>query len=324
MNTLAGTPLPRVTIGIPTYNRAAKTLPTTLQSALDQTYPNLQIIVSDNCSTDDTESVVRGFGGPVEYIRQPENLGLNGNLNQCVDRASGDYVLLLHDDDLIDPDFVEACIGAVGGSTSVGLIRTGIRIIRADGAVMFERPNRAVTSRSMADLMFAWFRNDTTQYCCNTLYNTRALREIGGFHSRHNLFQDALAQVKVAALRGHAHVADVKASWRRHDGNAGSVARARLESWCEDSLEVMDAICELEPAHATELRALGMQFMCRMNYANAAQVASPIARASAYLMVARRFEFAESPFPRLLRRELKPWLRSMKRGLLRRESNRIA
>ena len=245
------TSLPLVTIAIPTYNRAEKTLPATLRSAIAQTYANLEIIVSDNCSTDTTASVVRSIGGArVVYVRQSENLGLNGNLNQCLERARGAYVLLLHDDDLVDPDFVESCMQAVGGNTSVGLIRTGIRIIRADGSVIFERPNRATASASMADLMFAWFRNDTMQYCCNTLYNTQALREIGGLHSRHNLFQDALAQVKVAAMYGHAHVAGVKASWRRHDGNAGSAASASLDNWCDDSLELIEAVCELEPRRA--------------------------------------------------------------------------
>lgn len=311
---------PRVTIAIPTYNRANKTLPQTLQSALDQTYENLEIIVSDNCSTDDTEQVVRRFGANVKYVRQAENLGLNGNFNQCIDHATGDYVLLLHDDDLIDADFVEACIDAVGGSSTLGLIRTGIRIISADGAVLFARPNRAVGSSSMPDLMFAWFRNETTQYCCNTLYNTRALRQIGGFGSRHNLFQDALAQVKLAAMCGHAHVADVKASWRRHDGNAGSLAKARLENWCEDSLEVMDAICELAPQRAKELRDSGMRFFCSMNYATAAQAPSLLARTAAYLLVARRFGYAASPFPPLYHKELKPWLRSLKRRMLNRVS----
>ena len=311
---------PRVTIGIPTYNRAASLLPATIQSALAQTYPNLEIVVSDNCSTDDTETVVRRFGSRVQYVRQSENLGLNGNLNACIDRASGDYVLLLHDDDLIDEDFVSACMDAVANSTSVGLIRTGLRVIAADGSVLFERPNRATTSRSMAELMFAWFRHDTSQYCCNTLYSTRALRQIGGFHSRHNLFQDALAQVKVAAMYGHAHVAGVKASWRRHGGNAGSAARARLQSWCDDSLEVMDAICELEPDRATELREAGMRFFCEINYLQAAQIPSQVQRAAAYFLVARRFEFAMSPFSRLYQHDLKPKLRHVKRNVLNRFS----
>ena len=110
---------------------------------------------------------------------------------------------------------------------------------------------------------------------------------------RHDLFQDALAQVKVAAAQGHAHVAGVKASWRRHDGNAGSVARARLADWCEDSLEVMDGICALEPARAPALRREGMRFFCRMNYLAVPQIASLSERLSGYLLVARSFGFVD-------------------------------
>jgi glycosyltransferase involved in cell wall biosynthesis len=307
---------PRVTVAIPTYNRADTTLPATLRSAIAQTYANLDIVVSDNCSSDGTEALVRGYGSRVRYVRQPENLGLNGNLNACVDLAAGDYVLVLHDDDLIDPDFVESCMDVVGDSISFGLIRTGMRIITADGAVALERPNRATTSTSMADLMFAWFRGETAQYCCNTLYNTRALRAAGGFQSRHNLFQDALAQVKVASAQGHAHVAGVKASWRRHDGNAGSAARARLANWCQDSLEVMDTICRLEPVRAPALRREGMRFFSRMNYLRAQQIPSLTERLSGYLLVARAFGFVESPLNRIYRNEIRPHLRVAKRRVI--------
>lgn len=307
---------PLVTIGIPTYNRAEKTLPATLQSAVAQTYPNIQILVSDNCSSDNTEQVVRSIGAKIKYIRQAENLGLNGNLNQCLTHASGDYILLLHDDDLIDPDFVEACMKAVGNSVSVGLIRTGIRFIRGDGAVTFERANRATASRSVADLMFSWFRNETGQYCCNTLYNTKALREIGGFQSRHNLFQDALAQVKVAALYGHAHVAEVKASFRRHQENAGTVSRAGVRNWCEDSLQLMDEICSSEPDRARELRRVGMRYFCAMNYLFVPQLPSPLQRLGSYLLVARLFKFAKSPIPYVYKTEIRPYLRTLKRRLV--------
>ena len=147
VNSLSKSARPRVTVAIPTFNRADKTLPATLRSAVDQTYPNLDIVVSDNCSTDATEAVVRGFGDHIRYVRQAENLGLNGNLNACIDLAEGDYVLVLHDDDLIDADFVESCMDAVADSTNVGLIRTGMRIIRSDGSIAYERPNRAIASR---------------------------------------------------------------------------------------------------------------------------------------------------------------------------------
>jgi glycosyltransferase involved in cell wall biosynthesis len=100
-----------VTIGIPTYNRANKTLPSTINSSLNQDYPNIEIIVSDNCSPDNTEAIVRSFNDErIKYIRQKTNVGPNNNYNACLNAAKGDYFLLLRDDDLIDEDFVTKTI----------------------------------------------------------------------------------------------------------------------------------------------------------------------------------------------------------------------
>jgi glycosyltransferase involved in cell wall biosynthesis len=104
---------PLVTIAIPTYNRADGYLRQTLESALNQTYPNLDILVSDNCSVDDTAKLVTSFPDPrIRYIKHQVNVGQTNNFNFCLREAKGDYFLLLPDDDLIDHDFVETCIEA--------------------------------------------------------------------------------------------------------------------------------------------------------------------------------------------------------------------
>ena len=104
---------PLVTIGIPTYNRAKAYLKDAIKSAVDQTYPNIEILISDNGSTDNTQLLVKSFDDPrIRYIKQENNIGANNNFNYCVMNAKGDYFLLLHDDDLIDKDFVEVCIHA--------------------------------------------------------------------------------------------------------------------------------------------------------------------------------------------------------------------
>ena len=91
---------PKVTIAIPTYNRADDYLKQTLKSALNQTYENIEIIVSDNCSTDNTEAVVNSFNDSrIRYFRQQENIGANNNFNFCLKQAKGEYFLLLLDDD---------------------------------------------------------------------------------------------------------------------------------------------------------------------------------------------------------------------------------
>lgn len=92
---------PRISICIPTYNRS-DLLRKTLISVKNQTAKPYEIIVADNCSQDDTEEVAKSFEG-VLYYRNEKNLGLAGNSNRCIQLAKGDFVTILHSDDLIAP-----------------------------------------------------------------------------------------------------------------------------------------------------------------------------------------------------------------------------
>ena len=75
---------PIVTIGIPTYNRAGSFLEQVILSAVNQTYKNIEILVSDNCSTDHTEALLKRFSDPrIRYVKQPQNIGANNNFNFC-------------------------------------------------------------------------------------------------------------------------------------------------------------------------------------------------------------------------------------------------
>jgi glycosyltransferase involved in cell wall biosynthesis len=68
--------LPLVSIAIPTYNRADCYLRQSLESALRQTYPKVEILVSDNCSGDDTEEFVTGIADRrLKYFRHERNIG---------------------------------------------------------------------------------------------------------------------------------------------------------------------------------------------------------------------------------------------------------
>jgi len=103
--------LPLVTIGIPTYNRS-KYLKEAIESALNQTYPNIEIIVSDNASTDDTQEMMKQYisNPKVKYFRQKENIGIPGNWNTCLNMSNGKYFLLLNDDDVLEKEAIEILI----------------------------------------------------------------------------------------------------------------------------------------------------------------------------------------------------------------------
>ena len=314
---------PLVTIGLPTYNRASGYLKTTLHSALSQTYPNLEIVVSDNCSPDGTEALVRGAGDPrVRYFKQTKNVGENNNANFCLEQAQGAYFLLLHDDDVIDEDFVEACLDAVNGDTTVGLIRTGTRMIDGDGVVVATSPN-GVGGLSTTEFMLGWFSGKTALYLCSTLFNTTGLKAIGGFRSKTLMFQDVVAAMKLAADYGRVDVADVKASFRRHDHNLGSAAR--LDDWVEDSLFLLDLMCELVPVDARErVRREGMLYFCRKNYRYVAAIAPLAKRLNAYRLVHRRFGYAYSPIRYVATRHLRGVKRRLRDALGAVYENRLS
>ena len=279
---------PKVTIGIPTYNRADGYLRQTLKSALNQTYQNLEIIVADNCSTDNTENYVNGISDPrIRYFRHKKNIQVNDNFNFCLNQASGDYFLLLHDDDLIDDDFVEICMNSVSHNTDIGIIRTGTRTIDGNGNLLNQSFNRA-EGLSTTDFILSWFKWKTAFYFCCILYNTKQLKEIGGFGSKTNLFQDVVAGVQLAAKFGRIDIYDTKASFRKH-GSERTFA-VKVGDWLEDSLYLLDLICELFPENTSLLRKEGLAYFSKFNYNLARKIKSPVQRSMVYLKLIKTFK----------------------------------
>lgn len=102
--------IPKVTIAIPTYKRP-KLLKETLDSAINQVnYSDYDIIVVDNNPTRgcETEKLMLSYNNPrVSYYKNVENIEIIGNWNRLYTLAKGEYVVMLHDDDLLYPDFLE-------------------------------------------------------------------------------------------------------------------------------------------------------------------------------------------------------------------------
>ena len=280
--------VPLVTIAIPTYNRAGSYLPGVIEAALDQTWTNIEVLVGDNASTDDTPAVVARYSDPrLLHVRHPVNLGANGNFNRLLELARGEWFLLLHDDDLVDPRFVEVCLKSRQPGVEYGLIRTGVRAIDGEGRVLKERPN-VVRGAKPVDLYRAWFRAKTGLYLCNTLYRTSALRAIGGWHSLHNLLEDNYALVRILANWPRLDVAEVMASFRyTYDQRTFQVP---VREWCEDFLGLLKLISsQVNSGERDEIEAMGRRFFGQLCVRRANAIAPPLRRLQARIQVARAF-----------------------------------
>lgn len=98
---------PRVSICIPSYNHGSY-LGLSIKSALEQTIRDLEVIVLDDGSSDNSLDICKGIADSrFRWSQNEQRLGLSGNFNACLEAALGEYVLILCDDDLLEPFAVE-------------------------------------------------------------------------------------------------------------------------------------------------------------------------------------------------------------------------
>ena len=101
-----------ISIGMPTHNRA-DVISYAIDCLLSQTYSNLELIISDDFSTDDTQKLCKEYARKdkrVRYLRNENNLGLVGNFGRALKAARGEYFFWAPDDDWWDPKFVETLV----------------------------------------------------------------------------------------------------------------------------------------------------------------------------------------------------------------------
>lgn len=113
-----------VSICIPTYNGEAF-ISEAMRSAVSQTYANLEIIVSDDDSSDNTCSIIKSFLSKTSipiHIHKHKPQGIGANWNHCVSKAKGDYIKFLFQDDILEPNCIEIMMNMAIKNPKVGLV----------------------------------------------------------------------------------------------------------------------------------------------------------------------------------------------------------
>jgi len=104
--------MPRVSIGLPVYN-GEKYIREAIESVLDQTFKDFELIISDNASTDRTEQICREYVDKdprIRYYRNEKNLGAAKNFNRTFELSHGEYFKWLASDDAIESEFLTCCV----------------------------------------------------------------------------------------------------------------------------------------------------------------------------------------------------------------------
>lgn len=131
---------PQVSIGLPVYNGEAF-LETALRSLMQQSYPDLEIIVADNHSSDATPAICDRLTKEdprIRVIRHAANLGATANYNFVVAIARGSYFKWAAHDDICHPDFISQCMDVLQHDAAVGLCYPSTFVINTMGEILSE------------------------------------------------------------------------------------------------------------------------------------------------------------------------------------------
>lgn len=117
---------PKVSVCIPTYNYG-RFIAEAIESVLAQTFKDFELIVVDNCSTDNTRAVVEHYVNidpRIVYYCNESNIGMVGNWNRCLGYARGKYIKILCADDYLDNLHLEKCVTALENNVDVAVTST--------------------------------------------------------------------------------------------------------------------------------------------------------------------------------------------------------
>ena len=260
----SGASRPRWSVMVPTYN-CAGLLAATLESVVRQApdAEDMEIVVVDDCSEDDVAGVVAAFGDRVRLHRQPRNLGVPGNLTDCILQSRGHLVHILHGDDQVRPGFYQAMERGFA-QDAVGVV--WCRQIFMDpagdwiGVSPIEAPEGLIENPA---LFLARRQRIMTPSIC---VRRSAYEQVGGFHPELRLVEDWEMWVRLASRFAVWHLREPLAVYRLHDGSntgrslkdAAEVAAAgrAITLFCRHLPEIERAAVGAEARAAVARRAL--------------------------------------------------------------------
>jgi glycosyltransferase involved in cell wall biosynthesis len=225
-------PDPLVSIVMPTYRRPHY-LRQALASAVGQTYGNLQIIVRDNASNDETPAVVRSFEDPrIEFLQAPQTGTAWENGIECFKRVAGKYVIPLCDDDILGENYVETLVSHSESDAGIWAAYGATHLIDENGTVTGKRVPNGTYTAGASELIRAWCAASLPlasgiNYLCRTSFIT-SLGDRHCFPDGHNSDN---AIFMAAGIRGKVLFTDSCVFYYRiHGSNTARTHRSRLRA----------------------------------------------------------------------------------------------
>ncbi|MBJ6723684.1 glycosyltransferase [Geomesophilobacter sediminis] len=232
---------PLVSVVIPCYN-SARFIAQAVESVLGQKYPNLELIVVDDGSTDDTERVLEAYRGRLTYLRQP-NAGPAAARNRGIAQARGEYVAFLDADDLWLPEKTAQQVARIHGEQAIGLVYGRFANFSNESGELLSVLPEVTPSGALFDQIL----QKSFIALPSVLVRREVLAEVGGFDEELLTAEDTNLWLKIARRHRIEAVPEIVFHRRLHGDNLSDRVDIRV-----GTLENLDRIVGLFPETAPD------------------------------------------------------------------------
>lgn len=214
---------PIVCVVIPTYNR--KDLFTkALESVINQTYKNLRILVSDNCSTDGTEEICKEYlekDSRIEYYRQTTNVGMVNNHNFIFQKVKEKYFSVLNDDDWFDLNYIEKCVDFIEQHPDYTFVTPAVKLYTANDKLIRTAGTINLSNENMQERLESFLKSFSVSEMATGLFSTKVLKQIyeaEKSYMKYRYAEDITLIVKFLVAGRGMHLEDVYLNKRENGG----------------------------------------------------------------------------------------------------------
>ena len=213
-----------------THNRIGY-LKEAIASIFNSTTDNYQLVIFNDCSTDGTNEYLDTLKKEKQVIeiRHEKNLGQYKNSNYIFDNIDCKYFLILHDDDLIEPDLIEKKINLMESDDDIVMVGSGWKTINENGVKLkekvfpkFTKPvvltDREYFLNHFDGLTFPW---------SGTLFRKEKIKDFR--FSDYDTMDDAIFMIEIVPRNKVGYIPDILSSYRKHKSNI-SLVRLNLET----------------------------------------------------------------------------------------------
>lgn len=200
---------PLVTIITPSYNQGAY-IRATIESVLSQDYPNIEYLVIDGGSTDETVNILREYEGRLTWVSEPDN-GQSDAINKGFRQANGDILAWLNSDDIYLPGAVSESVAILQANGDVDLVYGDIQLIDANGAVI----KTPVRSKPFSLKML--LTDFSTLHQQSAFFRRSIIDRVGLLNEQLHYFMDIELWMRIALAGQGKYHSGIRAQSRMHD-----------------------------------------------------------------------------------------------------------